>query len=232
MPLKSRRMFPPGAFGYYEPRTGWQSPVGLDFDTTVNMIVQHRIANPRFAEQWSTDREVVADELDDYTCKRLNNDPQHCDDSPAPPFLKGLSSFPRRTSLSSQGVVVARAGENKVSAGIGVLKDWWGDDLKPVVKDLAERRASICADCPKNDKANIIERVLTIPAMEVVRKQIGIKHDMKLETSHDKQLNICSACLCYLPLKTWTPLKHILAHTTDAIRADLDPRCWILHNDQ
>lgn len=232
MALKSRRQHPPSNFVFFEPRTGWQSPNGLDFDTTVNQIIQHRLANPRFAAQWSTEIDTVKDELDHYTCQRLGNDPNWCDSGGPPSFPQGLSWQTRRTVPSRQEGAKAAGSADKVVAGIGVLRDWLGGEIKPVEHELAEKRAAICATCSKNDKATTFEKFFTLPAAELIKKQIAIKHDMKLSTSHDKELGICNACGCALALKTHVKLDYILAHTSEMVREALDERCWILHQDK
>lgn len=227
MPLKSRRQFPPQYFIFYEARTGWQSPAGLDFDTTVQKIIEHRKANPRWENEWSTDAEVVSDELDTYTCKRINNDPNYCTDSPSPPFRQGSLSHRRIMPQNVRQADVRVAGKGKIAAGIGVLADWLGAGLKPVAKDLAESRAAICATCPKNEKATLLESIFAVPAMEIIRKQIGIRNDMKLETAHDRELGLCGVCHCVTRLKVFCPTEHIKLNTGAGLLNEFPDFCWV-----
>jgi hypothetical protein len=60
-----------------------------------------------------------------------------------------------------------------------------------------------------------------------VRTLIEVAKDLKLRTSLDEKLESCMACDCWLKLKVWPPLKHIIENTSPEVMADLDPGCWI-----
>jgi hypothetical protein len=95
---------------------------------------------------------------------------------------------------------------------------------------VAERRASVCVNCPKNEPGDLT-RFFTVPASEAIRKQLERAHLLKLHTQSDSQINVCGACLCPLRLKVWFPISFILKHMTDDVKAELQPespRCWIL----
>ncbi len=225
MPLKTRRTFPPGGYLFFEARTGWNAPGGSDFDGVVAAIIAHRKANPRFEKEWATDQIDVENELDQYTCARLNNNEHYCDGGPPASFLKGL--LPRRQSISQR---FARAhvagGVEKIAGGTGLLLDWLGSGGKPVAKELAEARASVCVTCPKNQEGGL-SRFFTVPASEMIRKQLAIKNDMKLETSHDAKLGVCGVCYCPLKLKVHTPIEYIKAHSKPEWVAEFPDFCWI-----
>src|SRR5512139_2803045 len=144
--LKSRRKHPPGGWKFTQPQTGWMSTPGLDFETVVESIIKHRLANPRF--DLATDFQVVANELDAYTCARLNNNPSYCVAGDASKKAQSPSVVAR---LRSGAESVAGAGRNVV-VGIGVLLDWLGSGGAAVAPALAESRAAICATCPKNSR--------------------------------------------------------------------------------
>lgn len=222
MPLLNRRQFPPGGFQFFEPKTGWRSSPGFTFDQVVEEIIRHRMANPRFASQWNTDFDLVADELDTYTCVRIGMDPNYCSGG-SPSFVSGPP--PSRSQWVGR-VVESAAAARKVMTGIAVLLDWLGSGGKPVAPELAEARAAVCAGCPQNTAGNLTD-FFTVPASEQIRKQLAIRSDMKLATTHDEQLNVCKACFCPMKLKVHTPIQHILAHLKPEGRAALDPRCWI-----
>lgn len=220
--LKSRDTLPPQGWVFVQPQTGWRAPFGLTFDQTVDAIIKHRSANPRF--NLSLDWNTVANELEWHTVARLMNV------KGGETYLTGTNppkpSSPHSLVASSDaGVAGAKP---KITAGIPVLINWLGHGLRPVEQTLAETRAGICATCPQNQKGDW-KHFFTEIVASVLRLQIEIKNDMNLHTSHDQQLNVCQACLCELPLKVWTPLYHITDHLPDDMRSRLDPRCWILH---
>lgn len=225
--LKSRRQFPPGGFHFYESRTNWSPMAMQDFETTVDLIVAHRKANPRFASQWSTSWEAVANELDEQTCRHLQSkglSEQWC-------VNPGSESFPNGPVRQSSwlGRKLADAAEGvKLVAGIGVLTDWLGSGGKPVSSSVSNFRASICRDCPQNQTGDWT-RFFTNPASETIRKQLAIKHDLDLSTPHDEALGVCAACSCPLKLKVHTPLNHVHNHLKPDVRDRLDRKCWILH---
>lgn len=222
MQLKSQRSFPPGGFRFTEPKTGWQSALGRTFDETVDDIISHRLANPRYASQWATEWGDVARELDAYTCKRIKYDPQYCRDDAESKKATRLQTI--APVGGGQGGVAGAS--KKIMAGIGVLIDWLGSSAKVVPQALAENRAEICASCPQNGPGDLT-RLFTVPASKLIMSQLEIKEDMKLSTSHDGELNICMACLCPLKLKVHAPISHVRDHLSEQVIEALDPRCWI-----
>lgn len=230
--LISRRTFPPDGFWYFESKTNWpKNPKsvfsGKTFDEAVAMIVQHRLANPRFAHQWSTDPSIVADELDRFTCLRLANNPNYCSGGAAVPqggaSKKGIRQTFATIKAASVGAAVA---VKKVVAGAGVLLDWLGEGAKPVAQELANKRAEICSTCPQNVKTDLTS-FFTVPAANMIRQQIEIRGEMKLSTPFDAKLGICQACACPLTLKPHVQLSYILKKLSPEVRAKLDPRCWM-----
>lgn len=237
--LKSRNHNVPHGFLFYQPETNWspkKSVSDLGFWPVVEAIIEHRLGNPRHG--LSTDKETVAWELETATVKRLES----------MPGTKGYltsgsrsgASPPNPTAAPRQNAVVAAgASLNKTTAGIGVLLDWLGDGGIPVDKGLSESRASVCATfkwsdsegkhqtgCWFNNQGDFTSW-FTVPASEMIRKQIEIKNDLKLETSHDEKLGVCEVCACPLKLKTHTPISHIAEHLSENVRSKLPPHCWI-----
>lgn len=226
MPLKSRRQFPARGWFFFESRTGWTAPSMLDFETTVSEIIQHRLANPRFKNEWSTDRDAVRDELDRQTCLQLASmglAEQYCTSGNESSFQPGPA--PQQPWLGRK-LRESAAVVKKMVSGVAVLIEWLGEGGQPVARPLAASRAGVCASCPKNRPGKLSE-FFTEETSELIRKQLAIKSDMTLETEHDAQLGVCDACLCPLQLKVWTPLVHITKHLKPNVRAQLDPRCWI-----
>jgi len=232
--LKNREHpFPPGGYMYYQPQTGWWAPGGLTFWQVVDAIIAHRNANPRFGSQWTVDRNLVADELDLFTCLRIKNDATYCttDDvkkNPGSrPALRGWPDFKRllqRRLQSAKDAAVDRV-EN-AAAGVGIVLDWLGDSLEPVEPDLAEQRAKVCVDCPQNGRPDFIQK-LEGWAASGVRELIHLKNELDLKTAEDERLHHCQACDCALKLKVHAKLVHILNHTDESAMEKLPPHCWV-----
>lgn len=226
--LKSRDVFPPGGFLYVQKETGWEAPQGVSFNVVVQALIAHRKANPALAgmHHWALDEKTVGNEVDafnDARCRAHGWLGYVSQEVTSSPFPAARPSIVHRVAAAGEGV-------KRIAAGVKTLLDWLGKGGRPVLKELAEKRASICAICPKN-KTGGLEKFFTVPASEQIRTQLGIKNDLKLETSHDARLNVCEACLCPLRLKVWCPMDHILEGLSTEIRSKLNPenpKCWIL----
>lgn len=229
--LISRRTFPPQGFWWYEPQTNWppmdQAPrffAGMTFDQVVDKIIEHRLANPRF--NLATDRETVGNQLDKFTCLRIGNNPNYCLGGPVP---KSPSPLP----VVAAGKNVAAAVVEKVrkyTQGIAVLLDWLGTGAKTVPQEQADRRAGVCVTCAKNIPGDW-ESYFTTMAAEKIRKQLEVRKEMAIRTAPDDRLSICEACRCVLKLKVWVPIETAARKLTPEMRAELDPKCWILEED-
>lgn len=207
---------------FHEPTSGWDAPQYLSFTDTVNAIIVHRQANPRF--NLATDRSTVEQELDVFNTERLRHMKGGAaylasDEPPA-----SFTFPPRQRSRGGAAVVSAK----RAAAGIGVIRDWIGDGLVPVAKDLSEHRAQTCLLCPLNQLGNFWQR-LEGKAAEAVRELVNAKNEMQLSTTIDASLHVCQACDCFLALKVHVPLEHIKAHTRPEILEKLWSNCWIRH---
>lgn len=240
--LKSRRSFPPGGFVFTEARTGWSASPGMTFDQVVDALIGHRLANPRYAGQWATDKGAVEDEVDTFTAlnvmmllgaqNRIGAVGEYV------VMAGGGGDVPKKVSLPVLGrlrrvgaaAVAVVGGVKRLGIGIGTLLDWLGSGGEPVGKELAESRAGVCDGCPKND-AGDWTRFFTVPVARQLKQQMEIRKELDLSTSHDTNLHVCSACNCVLPLMVFVPLEHKLKHLTPEIRSDLDPRCWVLKEE-
>lgn len=221
--LKSRDQHIPGGFRFFQAQTSWRAPEWQSFATVVNAVVKHRLGNPFLQTQFglSIDPDAVAFEVDQFNaaiCKANGwNDFIVEDDSPKP--------FPQRTY---QPVAVAVA-ENvrKTAIGVGALKDWIGDGLKPVDRTTAENRAVICVNCPHNtDDPNWIQK-LDAAAAKLTMGLIEAKNKMQLLTGQDSKLGTCAVCDCYLRLKVWSPSDIVQKNTPADIREKLPSFCWV-----
>lgn len=226
--LKDRLRQIPGGLKFRQPETGWDSSRALppmpSLRALAQALIQHRKSNPHQLKLngWSTVLEQVEDELDVYNAKIcidhgwtefvLVNSGEQFSPKPMPPLNQLNRSL-------AEGVAAVRVGAK-------IISSWLGEGGNPVARDEAERRAAICATCPKNDRGDWT-RYFTQPASDLIRKQLGMAKDLNLMTSKHAELEICSVCACPLKLKVWTPLVHILKHINEATKAELDPRCWI-----
>ncbi len=217
----------PNGNRFMQPEIGWDSTKMMhpfpSIDALARGVIAMRTANPWLVQKhgWATEFAEVRSEMLDYNARIclehgwmafINGD-----EAPLP-----QPEFHAQKKTLSQNVVAIK----HVAAGAGVFLDWIGDGGTPVAMEVAERRANICVTCPKNDGGNWLS-YFTQPIATKIKQQLEIKHDLQLKTSVDNRLTVCSACDCTLSLKVWTPLEHILAHTSDKVKAKLDPRCWI-----
>lgn len=223
--LKSRTTWPPGGWQFFEPSTGWRSPKGLTFDQTVSAIIKHRLANRQY--KLATDSDVVAQQLDDFTCARLKNDKAWCVDSPPTGFTVPLPKRSLRAEAKESVAGGARYLSN-ASAGIKLWIDWFGEG-KTVSQDVAERRAAICAECPLNDKKRKILDWFTATAAREIMAIFSALNDLNLKTSKDEQLKICMACDCPMKAKVWAPMPMIKKHLSQERFNALAANCWIRH---
>ena len=100
---------------------------------------------------------------------------------------------------------------------------WLGDGGQPVEQVQAQQRAEVCAVCEQNQPHGLWE-TLTAPAVAEITGQLAIKDELNLKVDGEDRLHICERCWCYLPLKVYGPLKHILVSTNSA---DMPDNCWI-----
>lgn len=223
----NRHTFPSGGWQFLQPQTGWRAPTPTSstFDQTVQLIRQHRLGNPAAVtkHRLATDVTAIEAELENFTRARL-----HMKAAPPPP-----PKTPPSSRAAGVVGVVAEAGK-RIGVGIGILRDWFGDDCTAVDQTVAERRASVCSECPQNRPGNLLQRLEGIAA-EGLRKTIEAKKSMSLRTSKDDQIHSCQACDCHLGLKVWVPMKHIMTKTPDDMLERLKSvgtksglKCWIL----
>lgn len=223
--------FPNGGWRYYQPQTKWSTPMPLamTFQATVDSIIQHRLKNQavtrkhRLATDWNT----VANELEEFTRRRLNLP----EDSPDPKQMPAASLQGPPDAAGDVDGFLANTGRRLKAAvtGIKVYIDTFGETARPVEQVESERRAAICAVCPKNEKGDW-KTFFTEEAAKGIMGIFAILKDLDLRTAQDPNLGICSACLCPLKQKVHVKLEHILKHTNAETIARLKeaPACWIV----
>ncbi len=225
--LKSLTAFPPHEFQYLNPHFGMKKADKGSFGTVCQREFARRKANKYLCEKHglAIDMNSVEYDVEQQNVARMIAHGWNefvVTDAPA------TQLWPDEGSKKNSGRGGVAGGLKRVAAGVGVLLDWLGNAGKPVSQELAEKRAEVCATCPKNDGGDW-KSYFTGKIAAKIATQIQMKHDLLLKTSYDDKLTVCSACDCPLALKVHTPLVHILAHTDDKMKQRLDPRCWILH---
>jgi hypothetical protein len=229
MALKSRLSFPPihGGFQFYEPSTGWSSTPHIGFDPTVDEIIAHRKANPRFG--LPTDKPTVEAELENHVEAKLRTIPggekfliQSA--GPPPPPMLPL----RKRTVAGAVAAGANLVKNTV-AGIALWQEFFG--AGPVEPVLAERRAAVCAGCPENQSGNIFERFNELAAKEITAI-FGALKQKNLQTTRDGSLGICHVCSCPNRSNVWTPLDLKLKHLRPETKAALPDYCWVITEEK
>lgn len=224
--MLDRHTFPSGGWAFRQPQTGWTAPTPLasTFGQTVAQIIKHRKGNPAITAkfQLATDPKKVAWELETFTRKRLGIP----EDAPVP-FPGSPSQLPSGSAAAAGDRHSAVWGIKRAAAGTAVVIDWLMSGGKPVVQELANKRAAICAACPKNVPG---AWYTTAPA-EIIRATLSARSDLKLETPDDVKLKSCDVCRCLNRLKIWCPLEYIVAHTKPDVLAEFPPNCWIAKRD-
>lgn len=201
----------------------WELKPGYTFNDAVSAIIAKRAANPRF--NLPTDRETAANELDAYTCALLKNNSVFCV-SGAPPSFRQPPPAKHQPSVGRGGAAAGRPSFlANTGAGIKLWIEFFGDG-RPVEKEVAEKRASVCVTCPLNMKGNILERFNAAAGREILAI-FNAMNDLDLKTSQDKDLFVCHLCSCPLRSKVFVPLDMVKKHMVKETMESLPDYCWI-----
>jgi len=227
--LKSRQTQIPNGFKFYLPELKWQSSSNYpSFDSVVQQLQSVILANPALAQQhkWPTDRAGVENWVDLYNatmCARMGwTDFIITDSGPSVP-----KSGPQLQNLQSLAAAAARAKD--LIAGAKSLVEWIDSGADPVSPEHALSRAIICSGCSLNSSGDLT-KWFTIPAAELIKRQVERMQVRKLTTPRDDLLNLCTACHCPLKLKVHVPIEWIEKRITISQVALMkgNPLCWIV----
>lgn len=229
MRIRDRNTWPTGGWIFYQPETNWWAPdpMSNSFNSQVTNIIGHRSKNPRF--NLSTDRTVVENDLDQYTCARLGNNPQWCMGKGA---FANESDAQKKTGTTihnpkPEGLVARLAARSRqIRDGERIIASWLGDSMAPVSQSLADDRAMACLSCPLHDSGNWFDH-FTGSIAEAVLDIARVKTTLGLVSTNESGLGTCKACGCHLATKVWIPLRHIKENTSDEILNELHAKCWI-----
>ena len=189
--------------------------------------------NPALAQklQWPTDLAGQEAFVDERECRRLISQGWgYFVDMMIPPAPTVWNPEPVKKNLLGRVVAVGKA----TKAGIGIWLDMFGPDGKPVPQDIAERRATVCANwdgagnpCPHNDVNARLGDYFIQPVAKGLQFLYQMKQDLLLSTTQDAKLGVCRICLCGLKVKPHVQFKFIEKQMSPDIRAQLPPHCWI-----
>jgi hypothetical protein len=216
--LKSRLSSPPNGFYFRQAETGWELTT-WDFQQLCNELQKHRRANPQYRLQ--LDMASIQDEVDVVNAARVSTIPN------AEGFLQqGDLAPPKPMPQRNLGQSL-----RSVAAGGRTIIEWIKSGAEAVAPELANKRASICAECPKNAPGDWTA-FFTVPVSKAIQFELEKRKEMDLKTDYDDKLRVCSACLCPLPLKVHMGIDAIMKRLPEESKSELVPECWILEESK
>ena len=150
-------------------------------------------------------------------------------DSVAPPLSALIPTLRRASRLTNLLLPIPAPGVEQKSVAkmdTSVLRAWLGAGGAPVEQKTAEIRSFICEYCPENVAPEWWEFAKQ-PVAEVIRVWIQAKSELRLHVQNEDKLGMCKKCGCAISLKVFTPIDHILNHTTQEQLEDYPHACWI-----
>ena len=227
--LISRQKFIPGGFRFFQPEINFRAQRNASFDVIVNSVIRARAANPAKLNihKWSLDYNIVANEVDEFNSKICQA--HGWDDYIQVPQLPTVpKAQPPNQAKALQSLKDAAVRAKELVAGAKTLIEWIDSGDNAVGQDLANHRAIICSTCPKNEPGDFT-KWFTVPAAELIRRQVQKAQTRSLSTVRDEQLNLCTACHCPLRLKVHVPIDWITKRISPDQMTNLRqaPACWI-----
>lgn len=220
--LKSRTKFPPREFQLLLPEVGMQTALHGSFNEMVDAFSHIVQRNPGFAQKyhWPTDRIGQENFVDERNAIRLLK-------SGYTDFVDLSGSIPDISpDLKKNWRDVAAA----AVVGAKSYLEMVGPTGQFVARELAERRAGICVECPLNDSKGGLARYFVQTTSRGIMAFFGAMKEMDLSTQMDDKLGVCTACLCPMRAKVWfgldTILRQMPADTFDKLSRF--PKCWLL----
>lgn len=105
-----------------------------------------------------------------------------------------------------------------------IRRAWLGEGGDPVSPDLANQRANICLQCPKNYKGSWLWNQATEWTIAAWSR---LRDVMKLHVQGEEGLGVCEVCGCKTKLKIHVPYRHIYRQTTPEMMEKYPSHCWI-----
>jgi len=219
--LVSRNKPIPNGLRYYQAEIKFEARQNMSFQGLVQALIYARAANPHLVQKhgWSLDYDTVANEVDSFNAKICAEMGWHDYITDGEPTGGNRQPFHQPPQ--------SRPGPLQVAAGAKPVVEWLMSGAEAVSQEQANQRAAVCAECPLNEKGDFT-RWFTVPVAEAIRQALNARRSMKLSTTHDEALQICSACLCPLKLKVHMPIDRIWPKLSQESKESLHPKCWIL----
>jgi hypothetical protein len=230
--LKDRQKQIPNGFKFYLPELKWHAPGNFPSFTRVCDALQQVVrANPFLAKKhkWPTDRTAIENWVDLYNatlCAQMGWDEYIA----RPEHATVPKSSPLHQQLTLRSLANAAASAKSLVAGAKTLTEWIESGEGAVSAELSTHRAIVCSKCRLNE-AGDFTKWFTVPAAELIRRQVQKAEKRQLTTPRDDQLNICTACHCPLKLKVHVPIQWIRTRLTPEQKEKLKGgnECWILN---
>lgn len=232
--LLNRQKQIPNGYRFYIPRLRWQSPKNASFEVIVMSAIAALMANRRVADilKWDLSHDAMADRVDEYNAKIC--EANGWNDFIVQPVYQSLPKLsPRDQQIQSASLKAAVAAAKELVSGAKTLMEWIDSGEPPVEPEAAEARATVCSTCPKNEPGDFT-RWFTVPAAELIKRQVEKAQSRKLTTGKDGALHLCTACHCPLKLKVHVPIHWITTRLSSPQMAKLReaPACWIISEMQ
>ncbi len=113
------------------------------------------------------------------------------------------------------------------SDGVAIITEWLGSGARIVAKELAQKRANICIECPMNQAESFLSETIA----SAIKRQVEIKSKLELRVDGEKKLHTCSACGCSTPLKIWLPIENIMPDSGERKNFQQN-HCWCLKESE
>lgn len=196
MKLASRSQVPPGLFRFRHPISGHEMSRHA-WDLLRSDVTAHTTANNY--------PEVTDDEIESQMCERMGNKiaAQYCGDG---------------NGLSVNGITL---GWRDILQGTQAMASFIIAGRPLVDQGEAERRAAICATCPRNVGFSKPCDGICGELQKVVESIVGAGG-----TSLDGKLESCSVCKCHLKSKVWIPLEILRKSDAPEHQGQYPDFCW------
>jgi hypothetical protein len=221
--LKSLTKFPPGEFQVLHPEAGMKQPFKGSFREAVKFELNFRMKNKSLAQSLGLPADETACEVyvNEYNAQRC--------------LAHGYNNFvimesashvtAQKKTLLGRVVGVAAGGKAALSAYTAMF-----GSRGPVARELADKRAAVCAVCPENDTQNRIYAYFVKTAAAEIMSIIGALQDVDISLTEPKKVGICKVCLCPLKAKCFVPEETVRQKIPKEVHADLakiTTPCWI-----
>lgn len=197
-----------------------------DFDPWEMFLA--KVMNFRVANQLSRPNiDLVEQDVEEYLAREFGGDPRYFTSDPS----QKKTSF--RARFQSRSLAKLADISRKLLTGEEIIREWFGDGLKPVSQEVAQNRADIClgsnggVPCPHNNPGwKPVEAIA-----EIIRSWSSKKNDMTLAVTGEDKLHSCDVCLCDLKTKVFVPMETISERTPQAMfdkfASEAPSNCWM-----